>query len=271
MSGLVWPVAASARDCFLLKHWRAEGAGSGSWGSGHLTVSGFSDRWKVSRLRSANVWGGGNEKIERDSWSKRERRKIPLSATIPTPLPKKKKKEERSSHLPLLPSISASTHSVIRAASWDRRPLRAFITWLKLCYCCGWHSKRTTRARQFILQPFHLEEFLHVCVCEKAAGGCKVQITVRCLTVKDWKKFIAVVDMWQSSCCKLSLEGCFQTSFLKMFFFPSFPRDFFTFLEPQTWKRRHELKKKMNCGHNVNIPCTWEQHLYPWNISSTEY
>lgn len=146
-----------------------------SWGSRRWILGNWpSDSLRILRQMksvtfaqsSANVWGGGNENIERESGRKREGKKPCL---LPCPPPQKK--EKKSSHLPLLPSVEASTHSVIRTAPSDRSPLRAFITQLKLCYCCGWHSKRTTRARQFISRPFHLEEFLHVCVCERRRRG----------------------------------------------------------------------------------------------------
>lgn len=121
MSGLVWPVARSAQDCFLLKHWRAQGAHGAhgeSLGAGYLTV------WDSQTDEKCHIWAeftkclrGGKKK-----WS--HLLFLLWSRLPPTP------------SLESLPQIAFT---------------QAFITQLKLCYC-SWHSEwATTSAKQFIL------------------------------------------------------------------------------------------------------------------------
>ncbi len=116
MSDLVWPVAGSAQDCFLLKHWRAEGAHSESLGAGYLTV------WDSQTDEKCHIWAEFTKCLRGEKkWS--HLLFLLWSRLPPTP------------SLESLPQIAFT---------------QAFITQLKLCYC-SWHSERaTTSPKQFI-------------------------------------------------------------------------------------------------------------------------
>lgn len=110
-------MARSAQDCFLLKHWRVEGAHSESLGAGYLTV------WDSQTDEKCHIWA---------EFTKCLRRRKKLSHLLFL----------LWSRLPPTPSLESLPQIAFT---------QAFITQLKLSYC-SWHSKRaTTRAKQFIL------------------------------------------------------------------------------------------------------------------------
>lgn len=117
MSGLVWPVARSTQDCFLLKHWWAVGANGESLGAGYLTV------WDSQTDEKCHIWAEFTKCLRgRKKWS--HLLFLLWSRLPPTP------------SLESLPQIAFT---------------QAFITQLKLSYC-SWHSERATAStKQFIL------------------------------------------------------------------------------------------------------------------------
>lgn len=138
MSGLVWPVARSAQDCFLLKHWRAQGAHGESLGAGYLTV------WDSQTDEKCHIW-----------------------AEFTKCLRGGKKKMEPSAVSSL---VSASTHSIIRVAPSDclhsslYHPAEAVL--LQLAFSVGNKQRKTIHLGLFIQKNlWKSEQSMHEWPC----------------------------------------------------------------------------------------------------------
>ena len=164
MSGLVWPVARSAQDCFLLKHLRVEGAHGESLGAGYLTV------WDSQTDEKCHIWAEFTKCLRAGKkWS--HLLFLLWSRLPPTP------------SLESLPQIAFT---------------QAFITQLKLSYC-SWHSERATTSAKTI----HLSLFIQKNLWKSEQSNLQMAQMAMCYLNVDNRLCVAGINLWKAVTPKL--------------------------------------------------------------------